>query len=155
MPTTLHPWLARECRDARLRTSLALDDELDEVGRQRLARHLEDCVACTQVVADMRSATRSLRRARTERFRCELRPAQLAAHASSSGTGRHLAGAAVAVAALVLATGALPGQDDTAATSPSGVGAGAVVAPLQLPIGQRSAMDDFAATTAASSQRSS
>ena len=155
MPTTLHPWLARECRDARLRASLALDDELDEVGRQRLARHLEDCVACTQVVTDMRSATRSLRRARTERFRCELRPAQLAAHASSSGTGRHLAGAAVAVAALVLATGALPGRDDTAATSPSGVSAGAVVAPLQLPIGQRSAMDDFAATTAASSQRSS
>ena len=154
MPTTLHPWLARECRDARLRASLALDDELDEVGRQRLARHLEDCVGCTQVVADMRSATRSLRRARTERFRCELRPAQLAAHASSSGAGRHLAGAAVAVAALVLATGALPGRDDTAATSPSGASAGAVVAPLQLPIGQRSAMDDFA-TTAASSQRSS
>jgi len=155
MPPTLRPWLARECRDARLRASLALDDELDEVGRQRLARHLEECVPCTQVVADMRSATRSLRRARTERFRCELRPAQLAAHASSSGAGRHLAGAAVAVAALVLATGALPGQDDTAATSPSGPSAGAVVAPLQLPIGQRSAMDDFAATTAASSQRSS
>jgi hypothetical protein len=153
MPSTLHPWLARDCRDARLRASLALDDELDEVGRQRLARHLEDCVACTQVVTDMRSATRSLRRARAERFRCELRPAQLAAHASSSGTGRHLAGAAVAVAALVLATGALPGRDDTPATSPPG--AGAVVAPLQLPIGQRSAMDDFAAATASPSQRSS
>jgi len=153
MPTTLHPSPARDCRDARLRASLALDDELDEVGRHRLARHLEECVACEQVVADMRSATRSLRRARTERFRCELRPAQLAARASSSGTGRHLAGAAVAVAALVLATGALPGRDDTAATSPSG--AGAVVAPLQLPIGQRSAMDDFAPATAAPSQRSS
>ena len=152
MPTTLHPSPARDCRDARLRASLALDDQLDEVGRQRLARHLEECVACTQVVADMRSATRSLRHARMERFRCELRPAQLA-RAGSSGTGRHLAGAAVAVAALVLATGALPGRDDTAATSPPG--AGAVVAPLQLPIGQRSAMDDFAAATAAPSQRSS
>jgi len=151
MPTTSP---ARDCRDARLRASVALDDQLDEVGRQRLAIHLEECVACTQVVADMRSATRSLRRARMERFRCELQPAQLA-RASSSGTGRHLAGAAVAVAALVLATGALPGRDDTAATSPPGASAGAVVAPLQLPIGQRSAMDDFAATTAASSQRSS
>ena len=150
MPSTLHPWLARDCRDARLRASLALDDELDEVGRQRLARHLEDCVACTQVVTDMRSATRSLRRARAERFRCELRPAQLAAHASSSGAGRHLAGAAVAVAALVLATGALPGRDDTAAPSPRT----AVVAPLVLPIGQRSAMDDFAASSRAASRPS-
>jgi len=42
--------------------------------------------------------------------------------------------------ALVLATGALPGRDDTAAPSPRA----AVVAPLALPIGQRSAMDDFA-----------
>ena len=152
MPTTLHPSSARDCRDARLRASLALDDQLDEVGRQRLARHLEECVACTQVVADMRSATRSLRHARMERFRCDLRPAQLA-RVGSSGTGRHLVGAAVAVAALVLATGALPGRDDTPATSPPG--AGAVVAPLQLPIGQRSAMDDFAAATASPSQRSS
>jgi hypothetical protein len=151
MPTTSP---ARDCRDARLRASVALDDQLDEVGRQRLARHLEECVACTQVVADMRSATRSLRRARSERFRCELQSAQLA-RAGSSGTGRHLAGAAVAVAALVLATGALPGRDDTAAPSPPGSGAGAVVAPLELPIGQRSAMDDFAPATAAPSQRSS
>ena len=154
MPTTLRPSPARDCRDARLRASVALDDQLDEVGRQRLARHLEECVACTQVVADMRSATRSLRRARSERFRCELQSAQLA-RAGSSGTGRHLAGAAVAVAALVLATGALPGRDDTAAPSPPGSSAGAVVAPLELPIGQRSAMDDFAPATAAPSQRSS
>ena len=33
MPTTLHPSSARDCRDARLRASLALDDQLDEVGR--------------------------------------------------------------------------------------------------------------------------
>jgi hypothetical protein len=47
------------------------------------------------------------------------------------------------LAALVLATGALPGRDDAAAPSPRA----AAVAPLELPIGQRSAMDDFAPPT--------
>ncbi len=139
----------RACAEARLRASLALDGELDEVGRHWLARHLGECPACADLAADMRSATRALRSARMERFRCEVRPTQLA-HAGSSGTGRHLAGAAVAVAALVLATGALPGRDDTAATSPRA----AVVAPLELPIGQRSAMDDFVASAAASQRGS-
>ena len=136
MPTTLHPSPARDCRDARLRASLALDDQLDEVGRHRLARHLEECLACAQVVADMRSATRSLRHARRERFRCDQRPAQPAA-------------------ALDLPPRALPVRADPPAPPPPGPGAGAVVAPLQLPIGQRSAMDDFAAATASPSQRSS
>jgi anti-sigma factor RsiW len=143
----------RACAEARLRASLALDGELDEVGGLRLCRHLEGCSDCVRVIAGMESASRALRRAPLERFRCEILPGQLV-RARSSGHGRHLAGAAVAVAALVLATGALPGRDDTAAPSPPGASATAVVVPLELPIGQRSAMDDFAAS-AADSQRGS
>jgi hypothetical protein len=58
----------------------------------------------------------------------------------------------VAVAALVLATGALPRQDDGAAHSPHPP---AVVSPPALPIGQRSAMDDFAPASAGASTRTS
>jgi hypothetical protein len=61
---------------------------------------------------------------------------------------RHWAGAAVAVLAVVLVTGALP----DGGTAPqrherptASAGAGARLSPLELPIGQRSAMDDFAA----------
>jgi hypothetical protein len=96
------------------------------------------------------------RRAPPARFRCELAGGQRA-RSCSSGLGRHYwAGAAVAVAALVLATGALPRQDDGAAPSPPGARAGAaVVSPLALPIGQRSAMDDFAPSSAGASRHTS
>ena len=154
MPTTLH--LARpRCRDARLRRLSRSTASSTRSGRRRLRETSRGRVSRARRSSPTcgRRPGRSGARARS-RFRCELAAAQLAAHASSSGTGRHLAGAAVAVAALVLATGALPGRDDDGGyVSPA---AGAVVAPLQLPIGQRSAMDDFAASsTAAPSQRSS
>lgn len=131
----------RACDEARLRASLALDGALDEVGRSRLRRHLRSCAECARVVDEMRATSGLLRRAPLARFRCDLTSMQLV-RTCSSGLGRVWAGAGVAVAALVLATGALPRGDGAAAHSPRV--ADAVVAPLSLPIGQRSAMDDFA-----------
>jgi hypothetical protein len=95
----------------------------------------------------MRHASAVLRSAPRVRFRCELGRGQLVRTCSTGQVGRIWAGAAMTLAALVLATGALPGRDDTAATSPRA----AVVAPLELPIGQRSAMDDFAPASGAES----
>ena len=130
----------RACDEARLRASLGLDGALDEVGRIRLRRHLRSCAECAQVVDEMRATSTLLRRAPLARFRCDLTATQRVRTFSSGLGGRIWAGAAMTLAALVLATGALPGRDDTAAPSPRA----AVVAPLTLPIGQRSAMDDFA-----------
>ena len=101
----------------------------------------------------MHATSDLMRRAPLSRFRCDLTPTQLA-RTCSSGLGRVWAGASVAVAALVLATGALPRADDGAAHSPRAASAGTVVAPLALPIGQRSAMDDFVAPAVASSRTS-
>jgi hypothetical protein len=92
-----------------------------------------------------------LQRAPLARFRLDLTATQLA-RTCSSGLGRAWAGAGVAVAALVLATGALPRGDEAAAHSPRA--AVVVVAPLALPIGQRSAMDDFAAPETAAGRAS-
>ncbi len=143
----------RACDEARLRASLALDGALDEVGEIHLHRHLRSCAECAQVVAGMGATSALMRRAPLARFRCDLTAAQLV-RTCSSGLGRVWAGAGVAVAALVLATGVLPPSDDAAAPAPPGASAGAAVAPLALPIGQRSAMDDFAAS-AVSSRRDS
>ena len=128
------------CADARALASLALDDELDELGSRQLRGHLASCRDCRGAVGKMRLASELLRSAPRARFRCELGRGQLVRACSSGMGGRIWAGAAMTLVALVLATGALPGRDDTAAPSPRA----AVVAPLALPIGQRSAMDDFA-----------
>ena len=128
------------CADARALASLALDGELDELGSRQLRGHLASCRDCTRAVGKMRLASELLRSAPRAGFRCELGRGQLARACSSGTGGRIWAGAAMTLVALVLATGALPGRDDTAAPSPRA----AVVAPLALPIGQRSAMDDFA-----------
>ena len=128
------------CDEARASASLALDGELDELGSRQLRGHLASCRDCTGAVGKMRLASELLRSAPRARFRCELGRGQLVRVCSSGAGGRIWAGAAMTLAALVLATGALPGRDDTAAPSPRA----AVVAPLALPIGQRSAMDDFA-----------
>jgi len=138
-----NPAFDRSCDEARLRASLALDGMLEEVGRTRLERHLRSCAACAELAADMRAARDALRDAPLHRHRCDLATTRLV-RTCSSGLGRLWAGAGVAVAALVLATGALPPRDDAAAHSPRAV----AVAPLELPIGQRSAMDDFAAPSA-------
>jgi predicted anti-sigma-YlaC factor YlaD len=128
------------CADARALASLALDGELDELGSRQLRGHLASCRDCTRAVGKMRLASELLRSAPRAGFRCELGRGQLARACSSGTGGRIWAGAAMTLVALVLATGALPGRDDTTAPSPRAV----VVAPLALPIGQRSAMDDFA-----------
>jgi predicted anti-sigma-YlaC factor YlaD len=128
------------CADARALASLALDGELDELGSRQLRGHLASCRDCTRAVGKMRLASELLRSAPRAGFRCELGRGQLARACSSGMGGRIWAGAAMTLVALVLATGALPGRDDTTAPSPRAV----VVAPLALPIGQRSAMDDFA-----------
>lgn len=130
------------CADARALASLALDDELDELGSRQLRGHVASCRDCARAIGKMRLASELLRSAPRARFRCELARGRLVRAYSSRAGGRVWAGAAMTVAALVLATGALPGGDDTSATSPRR--AGAVVTPLELPIGQRSAMDDFA-----------
>jgi len=128
------------CADARALASLALDGELDELGSRQLRGHVAACRDCARAIGKMRLASELLRSAPRAGFRCDLTPAQLVRTCSSGAGGRIWAGAAMTLAALVLATGALPGRDDTAAPSPRA----AVVAPLALPIGQRSAMDDFA-----------
>ena len=130
------------CADARALASLALDGEVDELGARQLRDHVVSCRDCARAIGEMRLASELLRSAPRARFRCELGRGQLVRACSSGPGGRIWAGAAMTLAALVLATGALPGRDDTAAPSPRA----AVVAPLALPIGQRSAMDDFAAS---------
>ena len=128
------------CDEARASASLALDGELDELGSRQLRGHLASCRDCTGAVGKMRLASELLRSAPRARFRCELGRGQLVRACSSGMGGRIWVGAAMTLVALILATGALPGRDYTAAPSPRA----AVVAPLALPIGQRSAMDDFA-----------
>ena len=138
------------CADARALASLALDGELDELGSRQLRGHVAACRDCARAIGKMRLASELLRSAPRARFRCELGRGQLVRACSSGMGGRIWAGAAMTLVALVLATGALPGRDDTAAPSPRA----AVVAPLALPIGQRSAMDDFAASSRAASRPS-
>jgi Putative zinc-finger len=141
---------ARSCDAARFAASLELDGALDEVGRRDLRRHVRRCPECARVVSEMQSTSALLRRSGGVRFRCELAGERLV-RTCSTGLGRLWAGAAVAVAALVLATGALPHSDGGAAPSPR---AAAVVTPRALPIGQRSAMDDFAARPATTTRTS-
>jgi predicted anti-sigma-YlaC factor YlaD len=134
------------CDSARLRASLALDGELDDVACAQLARHLSGCAECARVTARMEEVAARLRRAPRERFHCE--PGRLRRLRSTSTSVRHWAGAAVAVVAVVLVTGALPNGGTTpqrherrTATAETS----ARLSPLELPIGQRSAMDDFVA----------
>ncbi len=132
------------CDAARLRVSLALDGELDDVGRVRLDHHLALCAECAGVAARMEAACGRIRRAPLARFRCESRGARLV-RPRTSARGHHLAGAAAAVVAVVLATGALPGGEHPALDVRRTSAEGTRVSPLELPIGQRQAMDDFSA----------
>jgi anti-sigma factor RsiW len=135
------------CDAARLRVSLSLDGELDDVGRLRLDHHLAVCTECAGIAARMEAASVRIRRAPLGRFRCELRGARLVRPRTSARRHhRHLAGAVVAVVALVLATGALPGRSEHPSPHVRRTSAtGTRVSPLELPIGQRQAMDDFSA----------
>lgn len=132
------------CADARLRASLALDAELGDLGLAQLRRHLDSCVECTRVVGEMEATSILLRAAAREPYRCEL-GGSLLVRSCSSQRGRSWAGAAVAVAALVLATGALPRPEGHLEDGRPAGGQARPVVPLKLPIGQRSAVEDFAA----------
>jgi anti-sigma factor RsiW len=134
-----------ECDAALERASLAVDGELDDVGRAHLARHLDRCADCCRLARRMEAAAELLRQAPPEPVHCTLHRARLL-RSTSSTPGRHSAGAAVAVAAIVLATGALPPPETTRPPArPAAHDIGATLSPIALPIGQRSAMDDFAA----------
>ena len=138
--------MSRACDSARQRASVAIDGELDDVGRLQLDRHLSHCAECARLAARMEAAAERLRGAPLERFRCEL--PRVRHLRSTSTSSRHWAGAAVTVLAVVLVTGALPGPGATpepADRPTAGSGAAARLSPLELPIGQRSAMEDFAA----------
>ncbi len=54
------------CEDARLRASLDLDGELDELGRIHLRRHLDGCPDCGDWVEAMSELTSLLRTAPVE-----------------------------------------------------------------------------------------
>ena len=143
MTRSLHP---ADCHAARLRASVAIDGELDHVGRVQLARHLSACADCARVAAQMDDVAELLRGAPRERFRCE--PGPRRPLRSRSPSVRHWAGAVVAVVAVVLVIGALPDRGATPQRDESRTAAAsgyARVSPLELPIGQRSAMDDFVA----------
>lgn len=143
MTRSLNP---TDCDAARLRASVAIDGELDDVGCVQLARHLSACAECARVAARMEEVAERLRGAPRERFRCE--PGRLRRLRSTATPVRHWAGAVVAVVAVVLVTGALPDRGATPERDESRTataGASARVSPLELPIGQRSAMDDFVA----------
>jgi hypothetical protein len=131
------------CDTARRRASLALDGELDELALAQLRRHLASCPGCARVTAGMEAASDLIRRSPLEPFSCRVRGAHALRTCSSSGA-RHWAGAGVAVMALVLVIGSLPGVE-RGPRSPETVVTRPAVAPLELPIGQRSAMDDFTA----------
>lgn len=123
------------CEAARLRASLALDGELDEIHLLLLQRHLDRCPECAGLVPEMRAVTGAVRRAPLE-FRSP-RPV-----AERPPAGRlPWPSIAVSVATLAVATLTLP-QFPTSTGSrdePPRLAA----PPLRLPIGQRSALDDF------------
>jgi anti-sigma factor RsiW len=137
-----------ECDAALARASLAVDGELDDVGRAHLARHLDRCADCRWLARRMEAAAELLRQAPPEPVRCTLHRARLL-RSTSSTRGRHWAGAAVAVVAIVLVTGALPAPSTTRPPARTAARRAVIasLSPLALPIGQRSAMDDFAAPT--------
>ena len=139
------PDVGGACEAARLRASLALDGGLDDdFDLLLLERHLARCPECADVVAAMRRAASTVRRAPLVAHRCDVR----------APSGRPLPWTNVAVAILTIAAaGAIlpqapgpdrPGEPPRRLASP----------PPPLPIGQRSAVDDFLAHDAAETSRS-
>jgi hypothetical protein len=134
------PDVGGACEAARLRASLALDGGLDDdFDLLLLERHLARCPECADVVAAMRRAASTVRRAPLLSHRCDVTPP----------SARPLPWANVAVAILTIAAaGAMlpqaPGRNQSGElprrlASP----------PPPLPIGQRSAVDDFLSHDAA------
>lgn len=123
------------CEAARLRASLALDGDLEEIQLLLLQRHLDRCPECLAVVGGMRSVTTSIRSAPLE-----VRPP---APTTRRRQARSLPWASIGVAVAALAVGAVTLPQPP---GPNGAGGGAprlAAPPPPLPIGQRSAGDDF------------
>jgi hypothetical protein len=126
--------VASACEAARLRASLALDGDLEEIQLLLLQRHLDRCPECLGVVGGMRSVTTSIRSAPLE-----VRPPA----AARGRQARRLPWASIGVAVAALAVGAVTLPQPP---GPSGAGGEAprlAAPPPPLPIGQRSAGDDF------------
>ena len=135
--------VASACEAARLRASLALDGDLEEIQLLLLQRHLDRCPECLAVVGGMRSVTTSIRNA----------PLEVRPPADSAGRrrqARRLPWASIGVAVAALAVGAVTLPQPP---GPSGAGDEArrlAAPPPPLPIGQRSAGDDFLPATGSS-----
>lgn len=130
------------CEAARLRASLALDGDLDEIHALLLQRHLDRCPGCLAVVGAMRGVTTGIRS-----LPLELRPCEPVVRRRPA---RSLPWPSIAVAVAALAVGAVtlpqpPGPERAGGEAPR-----LAAPPPHLPIGQRSAADDFRETPAAS-----
>lgn len=123
------------CEAARLRASLALDGELDEIHLLLLQRHLDRCLACAELVPELRAVTEAVRRAPPERRlrRSVVPPLPV----------RRLPWARITVAVATLALGALTLPQLPASTGDRAGSPRLAAPPPRLPIGQRSALDDF------------
>ena len=147
MTSATAPGSWSRCEAARMRASLALDGELDDVGRLLLRGHLAVCAECAGFTAGMRSTQTALRQAQLQPFACAL-PRGLLHRPSTMLRRLPRTGIAAAVAVAVGATSFSLAQD---AIGPNGGGTRPavntkrhLVIPFRLPIGQRSARDDFA-----------
>ena len=130
------------CEAARLRASLALDGDLEEIQLLLLQRHLDRCPECLAVVAGMRGVTTSIRSAPLE-----VRPP---APAVRRRAARSLPWPSIGVAVAALAVGAVTLPQPPGPNGAGGEAPHLAAPPPRLPIGQRSAVDDFLRTSGSS-----
>lgn len=128
------------CEAARLRASLALDGDLEEIQLLLLQRHLDRCPECLAVAGGMRSVTTSIRSAPLE-----VRPP---APAGRCRPARSLPWPSIGVAVAALAVGAVTLPQPPGPSGAGGEAPHVAAPPPHLPIGQRSAADDFRPTAA-------
>lgn len=126
---------ASACEAARLRASLALDGDLEEIQLLLLQRHLDRCPECPAVVGAMRGVTERVRSAPHE-----VRPP---ARAVGRRPVQSLPWASIGVAVAALALGAATLPQPPGPTGAGGEAPRLAAPPPPLPIGQRSAGDDF------------
>jgi anti-sigma factor RsiW len=134
------------CEAARLRASLALDGELDEIHLLLLRRHLDRCPECADVVPEIRAVTAAVRRTPLELPPLARVPVRL--------PPRRLPWATIGVAVATLAVAALTLPELPASSGSRDAVPRLAAAPPRLPIGQRSALDDFLVAGRASSRQS-
>lgn len=122
------------CEAARLRASLALDGDLDEMHGLLLQRHLDRCPECADAVRGIDLVTTLVRDTRLEpRPRTPVAGRRPARRLPWANIG--VAVATLAVGSLTLPNAPSPGSLDPAPRL--------AAPPPRLPLGQRSAADDF------------